>query len=457
MAARHAGDVVEVARRKIVGVHGVHLAGQAGGKARDLVLADVGAERPIAAQARDGRAIQPFDAVAQQALLVPLQQRARTQHQAVVGVEAIAFQVAEVAVRAVVVQRVLQRQVRPRAPFGHGSRPQHRLLVQAVVDVVVLEARAIHDVAFALHHAVGIGLQRRAPVGAVDLFALEFKREGLGHVGAQVRQQGRGHLGGAAMVAVDPAVAGTGVGVDAQVVALPAGIARQLLVQADGVLAAVEGTQAELGVIEGVAFGQLGHVVDGAAHRARAEQKGGGAADGFDAVVDPAIDGAPGDGVVLHGNAVEQLRHLAARKSAIADRAGIARGRGVIHAGDAARNLLRVQGTARFDLLARDHGDAGRRFAQGQAQAAAGIVVGVQVDHAIGRGCGVARTVDGGGRQGLHGGFGGQGQGGTAGDGAQQQGVESRVFHVGGRQASKRASASSAPLAISGARRVARV
>ncbi|MNV31698.1 hypothetical protein D3C71_1230160 [compost metagenome] len=239
------------------------------------------------------------------------------------------------------------------------------------------------------------------------------------------------------MVAVDPAVAGTGVGVDTQVVALAACIARQLLVQADGILLAVERTQAELGVVEGVAFGQLGHVVDGAAHRARAEQKGGGAANGLDAVVDPAIDGAPGNGVVLHGNAVEQLRHLAAREAAIADRARIAWGRCVVHAGNAARNLLRVQGAARFDLLARDHGDAGRRFAQGQAQAAAGVVVGVQVDHAIGRGCGVARAVDGGGRQGLHGGFGGQGR--AAGDGAQQQGVESRVFHVGGRQTSKRA------------------
>ncbi|MCY1535572.1 hypothetical protein D9M68_709840 [compost metagenome] len=72
MAARHAGDVVEVAGREIVGIHRVHLGGQAGGIARDLVLADVDAEGPVAGQAGQGGPVQAFHPVADQALLMAL-------------------------------------------------------------------------------------------------------------------------------------------------------------------------------------------------------------------------------------------------------------------------------------------------------------------------------------------------------------------------------------------------
>ncbi|MDT4836303.1 hypothetical protein FQZ97_699920 [compost metagenome] len=72
VAARHAGDVVEVAGREIVGIHRVHLGGQAGGIARDLVLADVDAEGPVAGQAGQGGPVQAFHPVADQALLMAL-------------------------------------------------------------------------------------------------------------------------------------------------------------------------------------------------------------------------------------------------------------------------------------------------------------------------------------------------------------------------------------------------
>ncbi|MNV78661.1 hypothetical protein D3C71_1721640 [compost metagenome] len=134
--------------------------------------------------------------------------------------------------------------------------------------------------------------------------------------------------------------------------AAAAGFTGQLLVQAHGQLAAVERAQPELAVVEGVALRQLGDVVDRAAHRARAEQEGGGAADGLDAVIDPAVHRAPGHGVVLHRDAVEQLRDLAAGEPPVADRAGVAGGRCVVHARDAARDLLRIQRPARVDLLA---------------------------------------------------------------------------------------------------------
>ncbi|KAG0770988.1 hypothetical protein G6F22_016892 [Rhizopus arrhizus] len=97
------------------------------------------------------------------------------------------------------------------------------------------------------------------------------------------------------MVAVDPAVARPGVGVDAQIVAAATGVASQLLVQSRRDLTAVERAPPELAVVEGVALGQLGHVVDRAADRACAEQEGRGAADGLDAIVDPAVHRTPGN------------------------------------------------------------------------------------------------------------------------------------------------------------------
>ena len=171
------------------------------------------------------------------------------------------------------------------------------------------------------------------------------------------------------------------------------------------------------------------------------------------AIVDPAVHRTPGNRVVLHRDAVEQLRDLATGKAPVADGAGVAGGRRVVHAGDAARDVLGVQRAARVDLFTRDHRDAGRRFTQGEPQAAAGAVADVQVDRAVGGGVGLAGAVDGGGRQRFHGRFGGQGLGRAAGKRAEQQGVASGLFHVWNRGTGQ---APGTPPGTGGARRITR-
>ena len=332
-------------------------------------------------------ALQP---VAHQRLVVALQIGRRAGDGRVARVEGVGLHVAVVAQRVVHIERVLELQRIGRAPLRHRAQPLHAVLVHAIGAVVVLEARGRVDG----QRAHGGVQHRRAPVRAVHMVLLVFVGQRVAEATAQVRQQRRGELRGLCFCALGPAACVAVVEVDARVVgrACAAIAARNAAVQAHGHFLQVVGAQAQLALGKVTALGRLGDVVDGAAHAARAEQEARRTADGFDAVVDPAIDRARG-AAVLRVDAVVELCHR------VAGEAPVVRGhraRRIVrhHARHGAQDLLRVLCAACVDGGAVHHGDGGGVLARRQTQAAAGVHGRVQAELAIGR-CGGVHHIHG--------------------------------------------------------------
>ena len=158
--------------------------------------------------------------------------------------------------------------------------------------------------------------------------------------------------------------------VQAQIVAVGGIRIAQAAVQAQAGLLAAVAAQRDLAFGKIAGLGQLGDVVERAAHAAGAVEKARCPAYGLDAVVDPAVHRARGNRI-LHIDAVEQLADRGAAETAPAH-ARIA-GRAVGgHARHGAQHLLGVLRARGFDGGAVDHLHAGRCFEQAQAQAAAG-------------------------------------------------------------------------------------
>ena len=320
-----------------------------------------------------------FQPVAHQLLVVPLQIGRRARDGRVGGVEGVDLHIAIVAQRVIGIQRVLELQRIRHTPLRHRAQPLHAVLVQAVCAVVVLEPSRRVNV-----QRAASGLQHRgAPVGPVHVVLLVFIGQGVGETAPQVRQQRCGQLRGLCLGALGPAARVLVVDVDARKVRGGSAVfaARDAAVQADGDLFESVRTKSHLAFGKVAAFSRFGDVVDRAAHATRAKEKARCAANGLDTVVDPAVDSA-GRAAVLRVHAVVELCYRVGGEPPIAGRHGA---RGVVrgHARDGSHDFLCVLCAAFVDGGAVHHGDRGRRFAGGQAQAAAGFGGGVEVEFAV--------------------------------------------------------------------------
>ena len=251
---------------------------------------------------------------------MPLQIRRGATHQAVVSVIGVVFQVAIIALGVVVIERVLQAGAVIDLIVEDRAQPVHTLLITAIGDVVVLEAAILVD----LHGVANRLEQRRAPVRAVFLVFLILQRQGVAEVGRQVAEDGEGHAGGLALIAIHIAVAAGAADVEAGKV-FGVGVRAQRLINAQRQLRAVIAAIAQT-PLHGLLFavGQFGDVVDRAAHGAGAVEKGRRPTDQLHPVINPGIH-RPRGAAVAHANAVIELGDLPGGKAAVRHIAAVAR------------------------------------------------------------------------------------------------------------------------------------
>ncbi|MNJ46007.1 hypothetical protein D3C77_411260 [compost metagenome] len=125
-----------------------------------------------------------FEAVAVQLLVMPLQERRAANHLAVVGVVAVVFEIAIIALARVVVQGVVQACVVIELVVDDRAQPAYTLLIAAIGNVVVGKPPACVD----LHRIAHRVQNRRAPIGAVFLLFQVLQGQGVTELGRQVAE-----------------------------------------------------------------------------------------------------------------------------------------------------------------------------------------------------------------------------------------------------------------------------
>ena len=137
-------QVIEVPRLEVAGIDAVagrHVPGRVGG-AVDLVLKTPG---PGGVEAEQLIVVAQFELVAVLLALVPYQVGGRAVHPAVVGVVLVGLQVAIVALAVQVVEGVAQAGAGVDPVVDDRAQPHRALLIQAIGDVVVVEAVVLVD------------------------------------------------------------------------------------------------------------------------------------------------------------------------------------------------------------------------------------------------------------------------------------------------------------------------
>ena len=338
-------------------------------EARLPVVAPIPTGREVGFEARQLAGPRDFTAAAPHLLVVALQQRRRALHLAVLVDEGVGLQVVVVAQRVVVVERMGQPGGGAQPGLEDRAQPAHVLLVAAVDHVVVDVHRARIPAHLPQYRIGSVALQRRAPVGLGHALVLLLQRQGVAGVVAQRRAPGGGRLPRVAVAALRALRALRAVQVQPQHMA-GAGRRAQAALQAQRQLALVAQAQPHLAQVA-LKVGDLGDQVDRAAHRARAVEEAGRPADRLHPVDQPGVDRAGRDRVVLHADAVVELRQAGRAEAAVEHRAGRTRLGREADAGDVDQRILAVDDEPGVQLGSGDHLHGGRRFTQRQAQARA--------------------------------------------------------------------------------------